>query len=120
MNAHRPLQHHHGRLTKRRGQFFVPDLESYETRYNIYIQSIIHVFVYLTELLILTDPRTKDWFLVDNFGLLVVVSTAYVGVVLFGPKLMQNVKPFSLKRVIQVYNLMMIVVNAYIFQQVCV
>ena len=42
-----------------------------------------------------------------------------MGVVLFGPRLMQNVKPFSLKRVIQVYNLMMIVVNAYIFQQVC-
>jgi hypothetical protein len=48
-----------------------------------------------------------------------VVSTAYVGVVLLGPKLMQNVKPFSLRKVIQVYNLMMIVVNAYIFQQVC-
>jgi GNS1/SUR4 family len=68
----------------------------------------------------ITDLRTKDWFLVDNFGLLVVISTAYVGVVLFGPRLMQNVKPFSLKRVIQVYNLIMIVVNAYIFQQVCV
>lgn len=61
------------------------------------------------------DPRTRDWIIVNNFGLTMGVLFTYLMVVWLGPKVMSSLKPFELRRTIMVYNFLMVVGNGYVF-----
>lgn len=62
-----------------------------------------------------TDPRTIDWFLVNNKTFLVATLLSYVyAVKIGGPRYMKNRHPFdNLKPVILLYNASMVVLNAF-------
>ena len=56
-----------------------------------------------------TDPRTKDWFLIENNPLKVWCLTAlYILFVIYGPKYMQNRRAYDLRIFMIVYNLAMV------------
>ncbi|XP_060528424.1 elongation of very long chain fatty acids protein 7-like [Cylas formicarius] len=64
------------------------------------------------------DPRTKDWLLVGNLGQLVLILGFYVYFCTkLGPRLMNNRKPFQLKRTIRFYNLAQICISAYLVRE---
>nr|AKE92956.1 elongation of very long-chain fatty acids protein [Sepia officinalis] len=67
----------------------------------------------------LTDPRTKDWFLIENNPLKVWCLTAsYILFVIYGPKYMQNRKAYDLRIFMIVYNLAMVVLSLYMFIEI--
>lgn len=67
-----------------------------------------------------SDPRVKDWFLMSSPfpTLLICLSYAYSMKVL-GPKLMENRKPFELKKIIIVYNALQVIFSTWIFYESC-
>uniref|UniRef100_A0A1B6CQ89 Elongation of very long chain fatty acids protein n=1 Tax=Clastoptera arizonana TaxID=38151 RepID=A0A1B6CQ89_9HEMI len=66
----------------------------------------------------LTDPRTKDWFLISNpFSLLTLLIIYHYSVHSFLPRLMANKKPLNLDMVLFVYNIFQIVASTYLFTQ---
>lgn len=65
-------------------------------------------YLYYIKLILHIDPRVNNWPLMKDLStVMVIVATYYYFVKIAGPRLMENRKPFSLKRTIQVY---------YIFQ----
>lgn len=62
-----------------------------------------------------TDPRTKDWFLVNNKMFLVTTLFSYVYIVkVGGPRFMKHRKPFdNLKPLILFYNAAMVLLNVF-------
>jgi len=67
------------------------------------------------------DPRVVPYFLMSSMRPLLTVLLAYSAFVLFfGPRYMQNRKPYSLKPLLIVYNLVMSLWNAYFFYRVVV
>lgn len=61
------------------------------------------------------DPRNADQFLLNPPWLPLAVVAGYLYFVLdLGPKLMANRKPFDLKKLIQVYNLLQVLANVYL------
>ncbi|XP_066993702.2 very long chain fatty acid elongase AAEL008004 [Anabrus simplex] len=66
----------------------------------------------------LADPRTNNLFLIPSPfpGLALVASYVYITKFL-GPRLMMDRKPFELKKIIQLYNVVQIIANVYIFAQ---
>lgn len=59
-----------------------------------------------------SDPRTRDWFLVGNPAFITLLVGGYLYIVYrAGPRFMETRKPYDLKFVIRVYNLLMIVLN---------
>ncbi|XP_031569543.1 elongation of very long chain fatty acids protein 4-like [Actinia tenebrosa] len=65
-----------------------------------------------------SDPRTSEWPLVKHFQGPVVLILVYLTIVLVGPKLMGNRKPFQLKWPMAIYNAAMTILNLYIFIEV--
>lgn len=64
------------------------------------------------------DPRTNHFLLISTFKPFLSILTIYALFVLYiGPKIMQNRKPFLLKRTLLFYNLSMSLINAYFFLQ---
>lgn len=62
------------------------------------------------------DPRTKDYFLVENPLNIIFIVMAYIYFVKkLGPQVMENRKPFKLQKLLMMYNLLQIIVNFYIF-----
>ncbi|XP_054712836.1 elongation of very long chain fatty acids protein 7-like [Uloborus diversus] len=62
------------------------------------------------------DPRMAKWPLMDNPNITVILIILYLSFVkLVGPLYMKNRKPFSLRYPMIVYNLIMVVVSAWIF-----
>lgn len=62
------------------------------------------------------DPRLHNFPLIGSFKPLICILLVYAAFVLyFGPKLMQNRMPFSLKKTLLFYNLSMSLINAYFF-----
>lgn len=61
-----------------------------------------------------SDPRTRDWFLLGNPFFITLVVGGYLYIVYrAGPRLMANRKPYDLRGIIRVYNLLMIVTNVF-------
>ena len=65
-------------------------------------------------------PLADHFFLVGDVKFIVASTVGYILMSLYGPKLMGSRKEFNLKPVIQVYNLFMIVINAYIVEEIIV
>ncbi|CAH2008600.1 unnamed protein product [Acanthoscelides obtectus] len=62
-----------------------------------------------------TDPRTADWFLSGKLGHLVVILVSYVYFCTkAGPRYMKDRKPYELKTVIQIYNLIQVFASMYL------
>ncbi|XP_056319840.1 elongation of very long chain fatty acids protein 7a [Danio aesculapii] len=61
-----------------------------------------------------SDPRTKGWLLMSNPipQILIIIFYIYF-VISLGPKIMENRKPFDLKRVLIVYNIFVVSLSVY-------
>lgn len=70
-------------------------------------------------LLFFSDPRVKEWPMMSSPlpTLAICMFYAYFSKVL-GPKLMENRKPFNLRNVLIIYNLVQTVFSAWIFYEV--
>lgn len=66
-----------------------------------------------------SDPRVNDWFLMSSPlpTLAICLSYAYFSKVL-GPKLMENRKPFDLRKVMLYYNLFEVIFSSWLFYEV--
>ena len=66
-----------------------------------------------------SDPRVNDWFLMSDPlpTLLICLSYAYFVKVL-GPKLMENRKPFDLRKTMICYNLFQVIFSSWIINEV--
>lgn len=66
----------------------------------------------------LADPRTSGWFLMsDPIAVYVMLILYYYFVKKIGPQYMKDKKPYQLNRIIRVYNVLQIAVNAWLFKQ---
>lgn len=62
------------------------------------------------------DPRVNHWPLVGNLWHVLAIIGVYLAFVLhFGPKWMERRKPFELKLVMQLYNIIQVVANGLLF-----
>lgn len=67
-----------------------------------------------------SDPRNADQFLMNPPWVPFALIGGYLYLVLnLGPKLMANRKPFGLKLLMQVYNILQVLANIYLFSEVC-
>ncbi|XP_075148645.1 ELOVL fatty acid elongase 7 isoform X2 [Haematobia irritans] len=65
-----------------------------------------------------SDPRTRDWFLMSSPFPTIAISITYAYIVkILGPKLMENRKPFELRKVLIVYNLFQVLFSTYLFYE---
>lgn len=74
----------------------------------------------LAEILANPDPRTKDWMWLSTPWPTAIACTAYVAIVLAGPKVMANREPFSLKNFSIAYNFSMVLLSAYMCYELMV
>ncbi|KAK2580403.1 hypothetical protein KPH14_006154 [Odynerus spinipes] len=66
----------------------------------------------------LSDPRTKDWFLVGSPWVVLGIIAFYLRFVyVLGPKFMERRQPYNLKKVLVIYNIMQIVINVYLLYE---
>jgi len=65
------------------------------------------------------DPRTKPYLLVDvsPWTMANIMFAYYCIVTKIGPQLMKNREPFKLRKVMFLYNFIMVLVNAYFFKE---
>ena len=67
------------------------------------------------------DKRVENWPLMQSFVPTLVLSTLYLIICLFiGPKFMKNRKPYELKNLMQGYNILQVLLSAYICYEGCV
>ncbi|CAI8056741.1 Elongation of very long chain fatty acids protein 4, partial [Geodia barretti] len=66
------------------------------------------------------DPRVADWFLMDSPFPTLALCLAYLGMCYAGPRMMANREPFQLRPVIIVYNLVMVLVSAYMCYEILI
>lgn len=67
----------------------------------------------------ISDPRTKNWFLIENPFHVILIIALYVSFVTkWGPEMMKNRKPFHLKKIMIVYNIFQILSNTILFVEV--
>lgn len=66
----------------------------------------------------LADPRVADWPLMDSpFPTLAMVTVYLLSVVVIGPSLMANRKPFQLNKIIVVYNAFQVLFSSFMFYE---
>lgn len=65
----------------------------------------------------LSDPRVKDWLLMQSYYPTLMLTAAYLFLVWIGPKIMQNKEPFQLRFVLFVYNMGLVILNFHIFYE---
>ena len=67
------------------------------------------------------DKRVDNWPLMNSFVPTLVLSGLYLIICMFiGPAFMKNRKPYELKNLMQGYNILQVVLSAYIFYEGCV
>lgn len=70
---------------------------------------------------VISDPRTKGWLLMSNPIPQIIIIAFYIYFVIsLGPKIMENRKPFDLKRVLIVYNIFVVALSVYMCYEVIV
>lgn len=65
----------------------------------------------------ISDPRVKDWFLMQSVVPTIVVTILYIFVVLAGMKFMEKREPLKLGNLLFYYNVALVVLNLHIFTQ---
>ncbi|XP_033106132.1 elongation of very long chain fatty acids protein 4-like [Anneissia japonica] len=63
------------------------------------------------------DVRTKHWFLIPSPYPSYTIAIVYLLGVWYGPKIMENYKPFKLNRIMVTYNACLILLNAFVFKE---
>ena len=67
----------------------------------------------------LRDKRVDGWFLLDSFWPTLAMVAVYVYIVtIWGPKFMENRKPYNINTFLIYYNAFQVGLSAYIFIQV--
>ncbi|XP_065158757.1 very long chain fatty acid elongase AAEL008004-like [Atheta coriaria] len=67
------------------------------------------------------DPRVKGWFLMSSPFPTIAISLIYaITVTKIGPKLMENRKPFQLRKTIIAYNFIQVLLSIFLFHEACV
>ncbi|XP_050400549.1 elongation of very long chain fatty acids protein 7 [Patella vulgata] len=62
-----------------------------------------------------TDSRVKNWLFMESVFPTLSILTTYYFCIIYGPKFMENRKPFNLKAVLLLYNIAMIILSTYLF-----
>lgn len=68
--------------------------------------------------IIFSDPRVTEWFLMKRWTPIIIIISTYFIVVLFGPRYMQNRPPYTLRTMLKIYNLVQVIISAYMFKEV--
>lgn len=77
------------------------------------------LYIRRSPLAVLSDPRTKDWFLISSPVPLLCLLVVYVyGCLRAGPWLMQYREPFKLTNTLIIYNAVQVVGSALLFWEV--
>ncbi|GAB1862108.1 Elongation of very long chain fatty acids protein [Camponotus japonicus] len=81
---------------------------------NIYNNSAVRFWHYIFH--DLSDPRTRDWFLIPSPipGASIIIGYLYF-VLSWGPKYMEHRKPYQLKNTLVVYNFLQILISIWLF-----
>ncbi|XP_023018366.2 very long chain fatty acid elongase AAEL008004 [Leptinotarsa decemlineata] len=80
---------------------------------NLIVSSMYDFSSFLTKNL---DPRLADWPLMSKPLLTLAISLLYIYIVkILGPALMENRKPFQLKKTLFVYNLFQVIFSSWLF-----
>lgn len=80
----------------------------------------LECYLILSHWMSLADLRSADYFLMNPPWFPFVLVAGYLYFVLdFGPKFMANRKPFNLKKLILVYNVVQVLINLVMFVLVC-
>ncbi|XP_014478533.1 PREDICTED: elongation of very long chain fatty acids protein AAEL008004-like [Dinoponera quadriceps] len=78
------------------------------------LDKIIKVYTFLNE--DLADPRTKDLFLIGNLWCVPFMNIFYLFFAnKVGLKFMEKRQPYEINRIIQIYNVLQIIINLYLF-----
>lgn len=73
---------------------------------------------YDNEIVFLSDPRTKDWFLMSGPGPLLIIVVSYIYFsTSAGPRYMRDKKPYDLRNVMIVYNFTQVLLSMYLFYE---
>nr|QXU64625.1 fatty acid elongase 14 [Blattella germanica] len=65
-----------------------------------------------------SDPRSRDWFLMDSFAYPFIILFLYFNFVLsWGPRFMINREPFKLNLILRLYNTIQILLNIYVLER---
>ncbi len=68
---------------------------------------------------VISDPRSEDWLLMSSPIPQIVIIVFYIYFVMsLGPRLMENRKPFDLKRVLVIYNFSVVAYSLYMCYEV--
>ncbi|XP_015430291.1 PREDICTED: elongation of very long chain fatty acids protein AAEL008004-like [Dufourea novaeangliae] len=83
---------------------------------NIYNNSVVRFYDYIFH--DLSDPRTKDWFLIPSPvpGLTIIFGYLYF-CLSWGPRQMQHRKPYNLKNILVVYNFLQVLLSCWLFYE---
>lgn len=74
----------------------------------------------MTSFASLVDPRTGNWLLMASpFPQTIIIAAYIYFVTSLGPRLMENRKPFDLKRIMIVYNFSIVAFSLYMIYEVC-
>ncbi|XP_029679363.1 elongation of very long chain fatty acids protein AAEL008004-like [Formica exsecta] len=81
---------------------------------NIYNNSAVRFWHFL--FYDLSDPRTRDWFLIPSPipGLSIIIGYLYF-VLSWGPRYMKHRKPYQLKNILVIYNFLQIIISTWLF-----
>lgn len=80
----------------------------------VLIQQLIAGYKYINENL--ADPRTQDYFMISTPWPCIALLGFYIYFIYYiGPRFMARRQPFQLNRILQIYNVSQIIINAYIF-----
>ena len=75
-----------------------------------------HVFYEISYYFV--DPRTANWFLMQSPLPTLQLTALYLIIIYLGPKFMKNRKPYDAKLALQIYNVLLVALNSYIFVEV--
>lgn len=81
---------------------------------KLYIYILILWFFFF----LISDPRTKDWFLIPSPvpGITILIGYLYF-ILSWGPKHMENRKPYQLKNILICYNFLQILLSFWLFYE---
>ncbi|ODM91749.1 Elongation of very long chain fatty acids protein 4 [Orchesella cincta] len=65
----------------------------------------------------IADPRVENWFLMPRWTPILTIIIIYYLVVLIGPILMENRRPYTLRNVLKIYNFVQVMISGYMFKE---
>jgi len=93
------------------------NMQKHKKKFNKFLKNLHIYWSYLFHLL--QDPRTNGYFLIGSPWLVLILIGFYLYFIYnLGPRLMAKRQPFKLYRILQIYNVSQILLNAYLFYEV--